>query len=186
MSTTADSPLETPRLLLVRDTPEMVRAMKHGQPAFESLIGYRVADGIMDFSQGMSPERVRALESGEANPWLYGLWAIHKADGVVIGAGGFRAPPDANGVVEIAYGIVSGYQGQGYATEVAGALVQFSFRDPSVRSLCAHTLPEDNASTRVLLKSGFHKSGEIIDPEDGSVWNWELARPSALTLPPQS
>jgi hypothetical protein len=34
-------------------------------------------------------------------------------------------------------------------------------------------MPEINASARVLEKSGFQKTGEIIDPEDGPVWRWE-------------
>jgi RimJ/RimL family protein N-acetyltransferase len=41
----------------------------------------------------------------------------------------------------------------------------------------AHTLPEMNASCRVLEKAGFKRLGEVIDPEDGLVWRWER-RPS--------
>jgi RimJ/RimL family protein N-acetyltransferase len=37
----------------------------------------------------------------------------------------------------------------------------------------AHTLPERNASTRILEKCGFTFRGEILDPEDGLVWRWE-------------
>ena len=38
----------------------------------------------------------------------------------------------------------------------------------------ARQLPEANASTRVLAKSGFRKIGEVTDPEDGLVWRWEF------------
>ena len=37
----------------------------------------------------------------------------------------------------------------------------------------AHTLPERNASCRVLTKCGFKLIGEVNDPEDGPVWRWE-------------
>jgi len=51
--------------------------------------------------------------------------------------------------------------------------VSFAFRHGQVRVVRAHTLPEANASTRVLTKCGFQRIGEVIDPEDGLVWRWE-------------
>jgi RimJ/RimL family protein N-acetyltransferase len=53
-------------------------------------------------------------------------------------------------------------------------MVQYAFRSAKVRIVRAHTLPQPNASTRVLTKCGFIKTGEVIDPEDGLVWCWEL------------
>ena len=41
----------------------------------------------------------------------------------------------------------------------------------------AHTLPEENASTRALRRNGFTLAGAVDDPEDGLVWRWER-RPS--------
>jgi len=65
------------------------------------------------------------------------------------------------------------HQGKGYATEAANALVVFAFSTGQVRVVRAHTLREQNASTRVLVKCGFRHVGEVIDPEDGLVWRWE-------------
>jgi hypothetical protein len=42
-----------------------------------------------------------------------------------------------------------------------------------VKLIRAHTLPQINASTRILTKCGFDRIGEMIDPEDGLVWRWE-------------
>ncbi len=36
----------------------------------------------------------------------------------------------------------------------------------------AQTLPEENASTRVLRKLGFVLKGSVIDPGEGTVWEW--------------
>ena len=91
----------------------------------------------------------------------------------MIGAVGFKGPPDEDEIVEIAYGIVPAFEGQGYATEAAAAGVTFAFESGEVRIVRAHTLPAPNASTRVLLKCGFTRKGEIVDPEDGPVWRWE-------------
>ena len=61
----------------------------------------------------------------------------------------------------------------GYATEAAQSLTEYAFSSGKVRVVRAHTLPEPNASTRVLTKCGFRRIGEVIDPEDGLVWRWE-------------
>ncbi len=54
-----------------------------------------------------------------------------------------------------------------------------AFEDPWVHGfklVLAHTLPTGLASQRVLLKAGFHKSGELVEPEDGLVWRFEVDR----------
>lgn len=43
---------------------------------------------------------------------------------------------------------------------------------PDVARVVAHTLPIENASSRVLRHCGFERIGEVIDPEDGLVWRW--------------
>jgi RimJ/RimL family protein N-acetyltransferase len=91
----------------------------------------------------------------------------------VIGGAGFKGQPDATGMVELAYGIVPSFEGRGYATEAARALIGFAQRDDRVRQIIAHTMAEANASTRVLRKCGFTFAGEVVDPEDGRVWRWE-------------
>ena len=95
---------------------------------------------------------------------------------------GFPGPPDTNGLAEIAYGIAPSYQGKGYATEAAMALVDFAKRDPRVKTVCAHTLPEPNASTRILEKCGFKKIGDAVDPENNMpIWRWERSIRSTST-----
>ena len=115
----------------------------------------------------------RLHASTSADPWTHGFSLVHRDSDIVVGISGFKGPPAADGTVEIAYGVVSDYQGKGYATEAAQALVAFAFSSGRVRVVRAHTLPESNASTRVLTKCGFRHIGEVIDPEDGLVWRWE-------------
>jgi ribosomal-protein-alanine N-acetyltransferase len=121
--------------------------------------------------------------SSAADPWTHGFSIVQRETGTAVGTCGFKGPPGADGVVEIAYGVDSDHRGKGYATEAAEALVIFAFSSARVRVVRAHTLPEVNASTRVLAKCGFHHIGEVIDPDDGLVWRWEkhreLAEPDA-------
>jgi ribosomal-protein-alanine N-acetyltransferase len=111
--------------------------------------------------------------SSSVDPWIHGFVVSHRDTDGVIGKCGFTGPPRADGSVEIAYVIEPEHQGKGYATEVAAALVSYAFESGQVGMVRAHTLPEPNASTRVLTKCGFRRVGEIIDPEDGLVWRWE-------------
>jgi RimJ/RimL family protein N-acetyltransferase len=54
-------------------------------------------------------------------------------------------------------------------------MAEQAFAGDSVAALIAHTLPEHNASTRVLEKSGFARDREIR--EDGRrVWRWRRER----------
>ena len=111
--------------------------------------------------------------STSPDPWIHGFSVVHLNTDTVVGHAGFKGPPASDGVVEIAYGIAPDSQGKGYATEAAQALTAYAFNSGKVRVVRAHTLPEQNASTRVLSKCGFRRIGEVIDPEDGLVWRWE-------------
>lgn len=118
--------------------------------------------------------RLKAAKPGD--PWVLGFNLIRLQDGKAIGQCGFKGPPNTQGEVEIAYAVDPDCQGQGFATEAASALTQFAMQDANVRTVLAHTLPEENASVRVLLKCGFEKLGEVVDPEDGTVWRFQKVR----------
>ena len=154
------TPLQTQSLKLVPQTREDVRAQVEQMEPHEKV---ELSPAWLALLNGSSP----------ADPWIHGFMLVHQTDGKVIGRGGFKGPPGADGVVEIAYGVVPEHQGKGYATEAAAALVSYAFGSGQVRVVRAHTLPESNASMRVLSKCGFRRVGEVIDPDDGLVWRWE-------------
>jgi RimJ/RimL family protein N-acetyltransferase len=58
---------------------------------------------------------------------------------------------------------------------MAGALVARAAASGAVRLIYAHTLPEPNASTRILVRHGFTQTGMAEDPDAGPVWRWERA-----------
>ncbi len=171
--------IETVNLLLLPYTPEQLLAFIDGVQQFEQLIGLTAADGLDAFmrSDDVSPAWLARLRaSQEPDPWRHGFAVVHRDSQLVIGSAAFKGPPDDAGEVEIAYGIVPAYEGRGYATEAASALVAFAFESGRVNHVLAHTLPAANASTRVLTKCGFKYTGEVVDPEDGLVWRWERAK----------
>ncbi len=156
----SSKPVQTKNLKLVPRTLEEVRAMVEAMTPSEKA--------------ELSADWLALLRaSTSADPWTHGFSLVHRDSDTVVGMCGFKGPPDADGVVEIAYGVSPEYRGKGYATEAARALTDYAFSRGNVRMVRAHTLPEPNASTRVLTKCGFRRIGEVIDPEDGLVWRWE-------------
>ena len=156
----SSKPVQTKNLKLVPQTLEEVHAM------IEAMTPSEKAELSADWL-----ELLRVFTP--ADSWTLGFSLVHLDSDTVVGTCGFKGPPDADGVVEIAYGVAPEYQGKGYATEAAQALTDYAFRRDKVRVVRAHTRPEPNASTRVLTKCGFRRIGEVIDPEDGLVWRWE-------------
>jgi RimJ/RimL family protein N-acetyltransferase len=168
--------MNRPSIQLRPHAPQELMAMIESVDAYESLTGLRVAAGLREFLTGGEVSQVwlAMLRSAtSADPWTHGFGVIDPDTGMLIGTCGFKGPPDGEGVVEIAYGVAPPLQGRGYATVVAAALIVLARNDPRVRLIRAHTLPQRNASCRVLEKNGFRMSGEVVDPEDGLVWRWE-------------
>jgi [ribosomal protein S5]-alanine N-acetyltransferase len=133
----------------------------------------------------LSPTWLALIENSEASElWIDGFKMVERASGTTVGSCGFKCPPDSDGAVEIAYGLAPEFQGKGFATEAAAALANFAFSHDQVRLVRAHTLPEVNASGKVLTRCGFRRVGDYMDPDDGLVWRWERSR--ERTTPAQS
>ena len=155
--------LQTPRLRLVLKTLEEVRA------AIETMDASEKAQLSADWL-------ARLHASTAPDPWVHGFSMIQSDTEIMVGQCGFKGPPDTDGAVEIAYGVASDQENKGYATEAARALVAYAFSFDQINLVRAHTLPQANASTRILAKCGFQYVGEITDPEDGLVWRFETRR----------
>jgi ribosomal-protein-alanine N-acetyltransferase len=155
--------LQSARLKLILRTQEEISA------AIETM-------DDSDRAQLSADWLARLHASTSPDPWVHGFAIVHLETGIAIGQCGFKGPPDADGMVEIAYGVSSDQESKGYATEAARALVDYAFSFEQISLVRAHTLPQSNASTRILEKCGFQYVGEISDPEDGLVWRFETRR----------
>ncbi len=98
-------------------------------------------------------------------------WAIvEKSSGKIIGSCGFARP---HGIKEIELGYLLARKcwGKGFATEAAGACLQFGFEKLDFREIIALTDLENVASQRVLEKIGFLKRGiELFNGEENLVY----------------
>jgi diketogulonate reductase-like aldo/keto reductase/GNAT superfamily N-acetyltransferase len=168
--------MKTKHVKLSPHDPADLLALLASVDEYEKSVGMRVAHGVRDHLLAALPDFIAQLRAAAApDPWKLSFAVVQWIDNVVIGLCGFTGAPDADGIAEIAYSIAPEYQGKGYATETAQALVDYAVASGRVSVVRAHTLAETDASTRVLEKCGFNKTGTIVDPENNLVWRWELA-----------
>jgi ribosomal-protein-alanine N-acetyltransferase len=73
-------------------------------------------------------------------------------------------PFDLNGrtEVELGYRLCLDHWGKGYATEAAGAILQYGFRELRRERIMAFVLRQNRASIRILENLGFESVGEIV------------------------
>lgn len=123
------------------------------------------ADSVAMLAEGLEAMRAEAREY----PWGNFLaWR----DGAAVGCCGFKNIPAADAPAEIGYMTFPRAEASGVATAMAGALVTIAAAAGEA-TVIAHTLPVLNASGRALLRNGFVRAGEAIDPDEGPVWRWE-------------
>lgn len=89
----------------------------------------------------------------------YAPWTMEAKEGKHIGEIGFRGPAVDNSV-EIGYGIKQEFEGQGYTTEAAKALIEWAFDKEDVLFVEAEADENNAASICVLEKLGFVKYGQ--------------------------
>lgn len=160
------------KVRLVRLEPDVERAIADDGEYREALaLGdwAKVAEVVRRVVGGTLAE----VPAGAEEPHWSGYVVVDEDTREVVGSCAFKAPPTGEGTVEIAYFTYPGHEGGGYATAMAGKLIELARGSTAVRTVIAHTLPETNASTRVLQKVGMDFVGEVDDPEDGQVWRWQ-------------
>jgi RimJ/RimL family protein N-acetyltransferase len=161
---------------LVPVTIDLLDAAIVGDDALARALGHDVTPGWMTFREALQATRDALAASPGTSTWGARLFVLGEPLELV-GWGGFKGPPD-EGVVEIGYEIAESRRGRGLATAAAQAMVAAAFAGEQVMRVIAHTVPERNASNRVLEKVGFSYDGD--DREDGElVWRYALIRPLA-------
>jgi ribosomal-protein-alanine N-acetyltransferase len=93
--------------------------------------------------------------------WGYGTWAIAPTlSSELIGYCGLRYLHELN-EVEVLYGLARTYWGRGIATQAAKAAMTYGFNVANLDRVIALTLPENQASRRVIEKAGLRYEKQI-------------------------
>lgn len=181
--------IHTPRLDLMPGTVAHLEAELAGHAAFAAALGVAVpASWPPEFydADAVRWTLARLAEQGAAT--APGGWGLHylvrrEAPRTLIGAGGFKGPPDAQGAVELGYAVAVEHRRQRFATEAVVGWTRFAFADPHVAVVFAQTIPSLPASIGVLENAGFGFAGEGHDPDapDGEpVLRYEIARAAVI------
>ncbi len=151
---------QTERLLLRRPAPED-RALYHAhftQPGIERWLR---PPPLPPFNSGALDE----LAEGDLAHWVdhgFGPWLLfEERTGAFAGRGGLHwTTVDETAMIEVAWSVEPTLHGNGYATEMATAAVEWA-RELEFEELVALVLPANHASRRVAEKVGCKRDGEV-------------------------
>jgi ribosomal-protein-alanine N-acetyltransferase len=135
------TPADEPRMHAIYSDPEVMRYVGHGphRTANETTAALR-AYGDMLARRGYSFLAVEELDGGR-----------------VIGDGGLHPLGGTGPEIELGYTLAREAWGRGYATELAGALVDHAQTALGVPVVVAQVEPANTASRRVLEKLGMRE-----------------------------
>jgi ribosomal-protein-alanine N-acetyltransferase len=154
-----------PDIRFVKLSPAALTAMIEGDLAAASeAAGVTLSQYLMD-EDWLWEIRLQDIRRDPASADWIARAAV--ADGVVVGHGGFHGPPDAEGVVEVAYSVDPAHRRKGYAKAMLRALIERAEADPAVTAVRASIRPDNAGSRATIAGFGFKKVGEQWDPEDG-------------------
>jgi len=108
----------------------------------------------------------QVVEQPEDQPWVTGL-LVDGDTGEVVGAGGFHARPDEDGMVEVGYGVDPAYRRRGYARAALLLMIERARSDPSAQVFRVTVSPDNAASLGLVAQLPFVEVGEQWDDEDG-------------------
>ena len=154
----------TPRLILIAVTPEATRLEQAGDERLGKLIGCTIPTNwpptnwephVFDF----------LLAQFDQHPDQIG-WCRYVAfpypDGsrTLIGTVGAFTKAAAPNEAEFGYSVLPQFEGHGFASEAAKAIIEFLRSDERITSIIAHTFPSIVGSIRVMEKCGLAFDGE--------------------------
>lgn len=150
--------LQTERLLLseatLSDAPFMFDLLN--SPNWLAFIGDRNIRSLADAEKYIRNSLIKSYrENG------FGLWKVElKSDKTPIGLCGLLKRKSLDSP-DLGFAILPDYEGFGYISEVAKAIISHAKSVLKLDRILAITTPTNLGSQKVLLKTGFRKVGEI-------------------------
>jgi ribosomal-protein-alanine N-acetyltransferase len=162
-----DHPIYTQRLRLEPVTPALAQAASAGQAAFADVIGAEAPADWCAASLNLVARSISHAWGPEPAPTR--AIAILRNEDTVIGDVRFEPSLRAAAEYEIGYGVARSRRRQGFATEAAGAIIDWMFEDGVAESIIAGCDNKNVASVRTLRRLGFW-----LDSNPGQTFWWLL------------
>jgi len=168
MSLNLRDDIVTSRLTLIALTPEMLMSEKNGDGRLGELIKCVIPENwpLKDWELHVYDFLLTQLaEHPEQLGWpRYVSFVPPGGLRTLIGTLGAFTKAAKPSECEIGYSILAPYEGRGFATEGARALIDYVRGDDRLDSVIAHTFPSILASIRVMEKCGLVFDGEGEEP----------------------
>lgn len=154
-------------LIEVLTTPRMVLTRMRASDLDDLCRMYRDPQVMATLGGIRSDEQTMALLQRQIAHWDqhgFGRWTAREpGTGRFIGRGGLqRLLVDGREQIEVGYGLMSEFWGQGLATELAAESVRVAFEVLRLPELVCFTLPTNLASRRVMEKVGFRYERDFV------------------------
>lgn len=152
-----------PQVCLTAATEPLLTVLARSRTQFGELIGSAVPDGWPEFPEAIdfTLEHLQTASAADAS-WSMQVF-LDPTTGQLLGSGGYAAPPSGC-TVEIGYEIAPQFRGRGLGAAAARALIDRAVTSGEVDHVLAHTLPDPNPSTGVLVSLGFEHTDDQEDP----------------------
>ncbi len=157
----------TARLELLPASGQLARCDVEDPVRFSEQLGARIPPSWPP--ELLADAREPLAKMLEDDPGLTGwmLWYWLLRDGAaaepgftLIGVGGFKGRPSADGMIEVGYALLPEYQRTGLGSEGLRGLLEWGFSHRRVTRIAAETMPGLQGSIRLLEKAGFEPSAE--------------------------
>lgn len=162
---------ETERLLLreLQENDEQGMFELDSDPEVHKYVGNSPVESMDEIKEVIKFIQQQYKDNG------VGRWAvIRKSDNTFLGWCGLKLfKNEINGHIdfyELGYRFQKQHWGNGYATEAAKASIEYGFNKLELNEIFAMTDPENSASNKVLLKSGFELEGKFADNDEETNW----------------
>ena len=164
--------LETPRLLLIAQTLEIIETRLERDRFSLEIAGVGAVSFTPEFPGDALGRYVSMRDWIKSGGVLApGGVVIERSSRTAIGELGCKGEA-VHGVADIGYGFNQSAWNRGYATEIVTAFADWLLEQPGIDAVTADTAVTNPASGRVLHKAGFAQVGMGFDENDGDLLLW--------------
>lgn len=165
--------IHSPRLELIALSPDFLQASLKGDLESASrLIDLVIPIDWLEARWVMEIRLAQIRENPDLETWLLRAVGLREPR-TMIGFIGFHTRPGAEYLnsyapdsVEFGYSIFPEYRRMGFASEAAGALMQWATLEHGVTRFVVSISPANEPSLQLAGKFGFRKVGTVTDSED--------------------
>ena len=162
------------RLELRPMTPAFLQAsLDHNLLLAEKILGASLPASWPENSNLLSLRLEQLKDDPSLQPWLLRAICLREESSMV-GQIGFHTSPAPEyleewlaGALEFGFTVFSDHRQKGYATEAAGALMQWAYQTHAVDKFVLTIAPDNTPSRRLADRFGFARIGSHVDEVDG-------------------